>query len=413
MTRILITSLQVSDAASKGHLNPLIGVVQWLVRSGARVGWLALPHAMGALDRRQVEALGVDLIDTPPLPAGVIPGERELARRAMDPARVWEVYRSFLLDPVDHLIDAVRARVRAFAPDAVASDGMCYTGILAAHAERLPWAGIGAGLKILKEGGFAGAYAGDLERLVSPRAETFARHGMRAEFRLFECVSPHANVVFTTRALAGDRALPPRTHLVGPTVPPAARGDETDFPFDALAPGRPVVYVAFGSVHTNLVLDDVNRAIGAAARALGAQLVVSSAALAGAPPPPELPPGAIVRAYVPQPALLERAHAFVTHGGANSVMEGLYAGVPLLVVPLSSDQPWQARLVEEAGVGEAIARGELTPERVRDALARLLAPDGAPRRRAGEVQASYRAADGARAAARWVLDLAGQRPGGL
>lgn len=408
--RILICSLQVGQGASKGHLNPLIGLVQWLVRSGAEVGWLPLPSSMGEADRRQVEAQGVRVLDTPPLPDGVIKPDHELARLAMDPTRVWEVYRSFLIDPLEHLVEPARAVIRAFAPHAAACDGMSYSGILACALEGVPWAGIGAGLKILKDGGFAGAYMGDLQPLIAPRAHAFASANVAAEFRLFECVSPHANVVYTTRALVGDLPLPERTHLVGPATPPAPRGDESAFPWERLD-GRPLVYVAFGSVHTKLVLETLNDAIGRAAAALDVQLVVSSEALSERALPPGWPADALILRYVPQPALLARAAAFVTHGGANSVMEGLACGVPLLVVPLSSDQPWQAELVTRAGVGESMTRAEATPERVAAALARLIAPDGELRKRARAVAESYAKADGAREAARRVLELAQQAGG--
>lgn len=401
--RLLICSLQVGEGASKGHLNPLMGPVQWLVKRGAEVGFLSLPSRMGAADRAQVEAQGVTVLDTPAIPAGVLKSDAELARLAMDPSRIWQAYRSFLLDPLEHLVEPVRAVIRDFAPDAAACDGMSYSGIAACALEGVRWVGLGAGLKILKEGGFAGAYMGELEPLVEPRRQAFERLGVDASFRLFECVSPHANVVYTTRALVGDMRLPPRTHLVGPATPPAARGDEAAFPWERLD-GRPLVYVAFGSVHTKLKLDALNDAIGRAAAALNVQLVVSSEALVGGPLPDGWPADALVLPYVPQPALLERAAAFVTHGGANSVMEGLARGVPLLVVPLSSDQPWQAELVRRAGCGEALERSAATPENVRAALAALIDPDGAPRRRAREVAASYRAADGAKAAATLILD---------
>ena len=406
--RILVCSLQVGAGASKGHLNPLIGLVQWLVRAGAEVGWLALPSRMGAADRAQVEAQGVTVLETPPVPDGVILADAELARLALDPDRVWEVYRSFLLDPLPSLVEPVREMVREFAPHAAVCDGMSYAGILGCALEGVPWVGLGAGLKILKEGGFAGAYMGDLDPLLAPRARAFAQAGVDAEFRLFECVSPHANVVYTTRAFVGDLPLPANTHLVGPATPPDARGDDVEFPWDRLD-GRPLVYVAFGSVYTRLVLESLNDAIGRAAARLGVQLVVSSEALAGRPLPPGWPADALVLPYVPQPALLARAAAFVTHGGANSVMEGLAHGVPLLVVPLSSDQPWQAELVRRAGVGEALARHEATPELVAEALARLVDPAGAPRAKARAVAESYARADGAQAAARLVLDLAASR----
>jgi hypothetical protein len=42
---------------------------------------------------------------------------------------------------------------------------------------------------------------------------------------------------------------------------------------------------------------------------------------------------------------------FVTHCGWNSTLEALVFGVPMVAVPNWSDQPVNARLVEELGVG--------------------------------------------------------------
>jgi UDP:flavonoid glycosyltransferase YjiC (YdhE family) len=40
--------------------------------------------------------------------------------------------------------------------------------------------------------------------------------------------------------------------------------------------------------------------------------------------------------------MLARCDAFLTHGGLNSVKKALASGVPMVVVPLSADQPYSA-----------------------------------------------------------------------
>lgn len=63
-------------------------------------------------------------------------------------------------------------------------------------------------------------------------------------------------------------------------------------------------------------------------------------------------------------------------------------------------------LVCSLQVGEALARGEATPESVGAAVVRLIDPAHMPRARARALAASCRAAGGARGAADLVLDLA-------
>jgi len=57
---------------------------------------------------------------------------------------------------------------------------------------------------------------------------------------------------------------------------------------------------------------------------------------------------------VPQLEVLKKADVFVTHGGMNSVNEGLSFGVPMVVIPFMSDQPTNARRIEELGLGKRL-----------------------------------------------------------
>jgi MGT family glycosyltransferase len=147
----------------------------------------------------------------------------------------------------------------------------------------------------------------------------------------------------------------------------------------------------------------IERLVAATAK-LGATLVISSEAVAARAD--ELPDHTIATPYAPQLEMLARADAFVTHGGANSVMEGMYFGVPLLVIPLASDQPMQADLVARAGAGIAVERENLTTDSAFAALARLLDRDDPIRHAVARIQKSYRAGDGARRAAEIVEQAA-------
>ncbi|XP_073135397.1 mogroside IIIx synthase-like [Henckelia pumila] len=70
--------------------------------------------------------------------------------------------------------------------------------------------------------------------------------------------------------------------------------------------------------------------------------------------------GIIVQGWAPQAKILahKSVGAFVSHCGISSVIESLYFGVPVIAVPLKLDQPLNARLVVEAGVGVEVARDE-------------------------------------------------------
>lgn len=64
-----------------------------------------------------------------------------------------------------------------------------------------------------------------------------------------------------------------------------------------------------------------------------------------------LPSNVIVRRAVPQLALLGHTTVFLTHGGMNSALEALTAGVPMVLSPRSGEQKTVAKMVIDLGAG--------------------------------------------------------------
>ncbi|EDZ50269.1 glycosyl transferase [Bacillus thuringiensis] len=76
--------------------------------------------------------------------------------------------------------------------------------------------------------------------------------------------------------------------------------------------------------------------------------------------------------YVPQLEVLQHADVFVTHGGMNSSSEALYYGVPLVVIPVTGDQPFVAKRLTEVGAGIRLNRNELTSELLRETVKKVM-----------------------------------------
>jgi zeaxanthin glucosyltransferase len=76
--------------------------------------------------------------------------------------------------------------------------------------------------------------------------------------------------------------------------------------------------------------------------------------------------------HVPQLAVLRRASAAIIHGGFNSLKECALLGVPMLVVPLSHDQPRNGALVEYLGIGLSLPPERVSAKRVSRALEYLM-----------------------------------------
>jgi MGT family glycosyltransferase len=135
-----------------------------------------------------------------------------------------------------------------------------------------------------------------------------------------------------------------------------------------------LIYVSLGTVH-HAQLDFYRTAFAAFADHPG-QFVLSIGPHASISDLGAIPANFIVRTSVPQLEILQRADVFVTHGGMNSVQEGLYYGVPLVLIPQQIEQLFNARVVEShaAGIilGDAPTFGRVTAAQLRQAVERAL-----------------------------------------
>jgi UDP:flavonoid glycosyltransferase YjiC (YdhE family) len=201
-------------------------------------------------------------------------------------------------------------------------------------------------------------------RALNPSAQltgdAFAEHG---ELVLYNYPAPLAD---------GDgRLLPPHAFL-GST-----RRDETvDDEVEAWLRATPeFAYVSFGSFLS--VRGDVLRRVAAALAKIGMPAAIAT----GSTPPDELgpiPDDWLVREYLPQVRLLSRARLAVTHGGNNSVTESVGYGVPLLVLPFSTDQFAGAAAIERAGIGRALDPNAATADDLATALTAVRDLAGTP-----------------------------------
>ncbi len=201
------------------------------------------------------------------------------------------------------------------------------------------------------------------------------------------------NIVYTARQFQpGASAFNGDFKFVGPSI--STNREPVPFPFEELE-DRPLVYASLGTV-TNDRPDFFRSCVDAFA-GLDADVVVSVGSKVDPASLGEPPDGCILARFVPQLEILQRASVFVTHGGMNSVNEGLYFGVPLVVAPQMAEQALVGRCVERAGAGICLGGGSVTPERLRAAVERVLM-NGSCGASARILQGQLQAAGGPRAA---------------
>lgn len=394
---------------SPGRWNPLIAVARRLCGPERHIGVVLVrtrPHA--ALDPRgECAELGIDYrsIGDEPFPTA-----SALRRQLADPALHLERETHLRVTLADLQVDATLAAIRAFGPDVLVVDNLAYQGVIAAMLAGMPWIGFSASNRLALSDVALETEIASLRPIEATRDDLFASRGLSpVAFRSWEAISPHLNLVPSCTALVGaDAPLPPHSVLVGP-FHAVSRRDSEPFPWHAIDPVRPLVYVSFGSIWSHQPA--LYATVAEAAAPLGVQLVIACGDLATAGFARSLAGDPVVVRYAPQPALLPRAACFVTHGGMNSVNEALCCGVPLIVLPQANDQFAQAYSVEQAGAGLWIRSREWSVADCRDALRALSAPDNSYRAAAATLQRSFSAQDGAPVAAHHILDRLARAPG--
>ena len=161
------------------------------------------------------------------------------------------------------------------------------------------------------------------------------------------------------------RSLPPIFHYVGPLR--SSPRQNVEFPWERLD-GRPLIYSSLGTLQntkTNLFQCFIEACAG-----LDVQLIIAgrSPNSLGA-----LPENVIAAAYAPQLELLQKACLTVTHGGLNTVLDSLTSGVPMIVLPLTYEQPAISMRVVRSGTGITLPPSHLSVAALRAAIGQVRA----------------------------------------
>ncbi len=379
----------------KGHINPYIGPALHLQERGHVVAF----HArFDILEQLQRAGIGHFLggTDRPPPPSASRGAEFAEQVRDRETLRRW--IRELIVDSVPEQVKSLAEAVAQWRPDVIVADPMVYGAAIVAWHHGIPWAAVSNSLNPVLPDDMESELLDTLRRLDPDRRALFAGYGVPMSFRGCDMLSPDLTVAFTTREFIGRDV--PGVRMVGPSLPPRCRGDEPAFPWSELRDDRRIVYMSFGSqiYYQPRMFQTV---IDATAER-HVQLILAVGELVDTD---ELKLGDHVLAvrYAPQLQLLPRTSVLITHGGANSVMESLHFGVPILISPLCNDQFHQSRLIEERGVGIRLDLSTASVEDCGRAIDQLLRP-GPFRHGAARIARSYQA-DGSAATASLIEQL--------
>lgn len=146
---------------------------------------------------------------------------------------------------------------------------------------------------------------------------------------------------------------------------------------------RLLVYVTMGTIFNRV--GNLLRTLTQGAAQLDVEVLVTPSSNFPVAELGDLPPNVHVEGYVPHSALIPRCAAVVCHASSSNVFGALADGVPLVLAPVSSDQPASAFFCDQKGFAVSCASkvvpGEvfptsdldaLTPEKVAEALDKVL-----------------------------------------
>lgn len=412
MTKAIATSRNTAPKAlfynvpGHGHITPSLPLVAELVRRGHQIVYYA-----SAGFRRAIEGTGATF-----RPYRNVPDDYFTAR-GLHGGRPHKVAQA-LLATAEELLPSLLDEAASIEPDYVLFDGMCPWGYLAAHALQVP------SVASLALAPTVSPPPSAMIRLLPVFARVALRDvgvGLQANRQARALARRYGAppLSFTTVLNApGDIAIsytsayfqpyadtvPASVRFVGWTMqetPAAAEGFSLE-----PARGRPLVYASLGTVNND------NRAFFQTCIEAFAGADVFVVMTTGKSIAPEsfgaLPENMAIYGWVPQREVLQQAALFITHGGLNSIHDGLTLGLPLLLIPQQEEQTFNAMRVVELGAGLMLKSRQVGAEQLRASALRLLAEPqfGIESRRIGD---TLRAAGGAPKAADEVEALLAAR----
>ncbi|WP_028401592.1 macrolide family glycosyltransferase [Ectobacillus panaciterrae] len=179
------------------------------------------------------------------------------------------------------------------------------------------------------------------------------------------------NVVYTSRYFQPNSDLFGEKYIfIGPSFP--KRKETNHFPLEALK-NEKVLYISMGTV-LNQVEEFFNTCIDAFSDFQG-KVVIAAGEKADFTKIKQAPENFIISPYVPQLEVLSLSDVFITHGGMNSVNEGIHYNVPLVVLPHDKDQPMVAQRLTELGAGYRLSKDNINVQSLKDAVNEVLSND--------------------------------------
>ncbi|WP_242245708.1 macrolide family glycosyltransferase [Bacillus cereus group sp. BfR-BA-01523] len=355
------------NAGSEGHINPTLKVLEELISRGEEVVYFSIEAF-----RERIEKTGatVRTIDDQKFLQAFLSGGRNYL-----PERI-----NGLLHTAEVVIPSVLEQIEGEHFDYIIHDSMFGSGHLIAQILKLPainsCTSFAQDEKSFKQmldhlsknipTEVQDRIHNDFQYLTKGIAKKYGVE-IKSPYEVF-CNPAPLTIVYTIKKFQPFGDMFDETFkFVGPSISTPIVKDNFDF---NLMKEKSPIYISLGTVFNEaidfykLCFKAFENSEHTIVMAIGSKTQISDLG--------EIPKNFIVKNYVLQTELLTYTKLFITHGGMNSTHEGLYNGVPLIVIPQSADQPVIAKQVADLGAGVTLQMQGLTADQLSESVELVL-----------------------------------------
>ncbi len=347
--RVLLTT-----TAGSGHFGPMIPFA---------TAWQAAGHeiavAAPASFREPVERAGFDFRPFADAPQDQLDAVfSTLHAVSVEEGNIRVVRDVFATIDASAALPGVNEVIAEWRPDIVVRESCEFAAYVAAERHELPQFRIGAGFASFEE-----AMVAHCETTLNALRQSV---GLEPDLGLRRL---QASPRLTTLPASADDATGVASQRFSekpgdaPQALPDWWGGATD----------PLVYVSFGTVAAGLgMFPDLYLAAAGALADVKARILMTTGGSADPAALGALPPNVHVERWCDEGQVLPQASVVVGHGGFGTLLRILAAGVPMVAFPLFGDQGYNARRVEETGIGIALDGGPAAIGELGEAVKRVL-----------------------------------------
>ncbi|MBO5504929.1 MAG: glucosyltransferase [Clostridia bacterium] len=374
-----------------GHTNPTLEVVKELISRGNEV-WYYSYNIM----REKIQSTGAKFISCDDY-------DMEKKLNAKDSTRVGKdlaFSTKLLVDTTLALDEKVCREMEEIKPDCIVADSMALWGKAVALKLGIPFVSSTTtfafnqySARIMKQG-----FKDLVKMLLSmPKTSKQVKRLKDKGFPVNSIIDIIGNdnnthtIVYTSPEFQPcSETFSEKYAFVGPSIRPATEEIEKK--------KEKLIYISMGTVNNDMM--PFYRSCISALKETDYQVIMSVGNLVSVEDFGEIPENISVYYHIDQIAVLEKADVFVSHCGMNSVSESLYFGVPIVMIPQTSEQKGVAERVRELGAGIKVDKKKGTA--VLDAIKEIWDNENY-KKNAVKIAEDFRKCTGAKGAAEKIL----------